>query len=103
MKLIKKLTEYIEEELESAEDYANCAVRYKEDNPMLAKMFYDLSVTELNSHVAALHDEVTRAINDYRNENGDVPENMKAVYDFIHEKHIEKSNKIRMIQMQYRG
>ena len=103
MKLIEKLSEYIEEELEDAEKYATCALKYKEDNPMLAKVFYDLSNTELNSHMVALHDEVVRAINDYKNTTGEPPEAMKAVYDYLHEKHIEKANKIKMMHMQYKG
>jgi len=103
MKLIEKLSEYIEEEIESADGYINCALKYKEDNPMLAKMFYDLSVTELGTHVTALHDEVVRAITEYRNQHGDVPQDMQAVYDYLHERHIDDANKIKLKQMQYKN
>lgn len=65
MKLIEKLSEYIEEEIEDANKYVDCALKWKEDNPMLAKSFYDLSVQELN-HMSILHEEVVKAINDYK-------------------------------------
>lgn len=102
MKLIEKLSEYIEEEIEDANKYVDCALKWKEDNPMLAKSFYDLSVQELN-HMSILHEEVVKAINDYKQANGDPPEKMQSVYDYLHERHTKDANNVRLKQMQFKN
>lgn len=102
MKIIKKLSEYIEEELEGAEDYAKCALKYKDEDMMMAKMFFDMSVDELR-HVNMIHEHVVRLINEYRAKGEVIPEAMQSVYDYLHEKHIEEANKIKMYQAQYKN
>lgn len=102
MKLIENLSERIEEEMEDAEMYIDCALKWKEDNPMLAKTFSDLSNDEMK-HMAMLHDEVVRAINEYKQTNGEPPEKMKAIYDYLHEKHTDNANRIKLKQMQYKN
>jgi len=100
--MIEKLSEMIEEEIEGAEEYAKCAVKHKEDNPTMASAFYNMSLDELK-HVSMLHDEVVKLINQYRSEQGEAPEAMQAVYDYLHEKHIEDVNEVKMLQAQYKG
>lgn len=102
MKLIKELTEMIEEELEGAETYIKCALKHKDVDSALAKTFYDISNEEMR-HVNLLHDEVTRIIEMHRKEHGEPPAPMMAVYEYLHERHIEKANAIKMYQSQYRG
>lgn len=92
----------ISDELDGAKYYAKCAVKHKEENPTLAKTFYDLSMDEMN-HVTLLHEEVVKIIEAYRKENGEPPTAMLAVYDYLHDKQIEKANEVRMYQAQYRG
>lgn len=102
MKIIKTITEMINEELEGAEEYAKQANKYKDERPALAKIFYDMSADEMK-HIDALHDEVVDIITAYRKEKGEPPAEMQAVYDWEHEKQIEKANKVKMYQTQYRG
>ena len=101
MKTIQKLVEYIDEELEGAEHYAECALKHKDDNPTLAKVFYDISNDEMR-HVSMLHDEVVKMIETHRREKGEPPAAMLAIWNYMHEKHVEKSNEIRVIQAQFR-
>lgn len=91
----------IEDELEGAEDYAKSAIKFKEDNPTLAKTFYEISNDEMR-HVNMLHGEVVEIIEAYRRDHGDPPEVMLAVYTYLHEKDIEKANRIKMYQHQYK-
>ena len=102
MKLIEKLSEMIDEEIEDAGKYAKCALKYKEENPALSKTFYDLSTDEMR-HMTLLHDEVARIIAQYRKEHGEPPTAMLAVYDYLHEKQIERAKEVKDYQAMYRG
>lgn len=102
MKLIEKLSEMIDEEIEDAGKHAKCALKYKEENPALSKTFYDLSTDEMR-HMTLLHDEVARIIAQYRKENGEPPTAMLAVYDYLHEKQIERAKEVKDYQAMYRG
>ena len=102
MKLIEKISEMIEEELEGACDYAKAAVKHKDDNPALAKTFYDIATQEL-SHVNLLHDQVVKLIEEHRRTVGEPPAAMQAVYDYLHEKQIERANKVKSYLSTYRG
>lgn len=102
MTIIKKICKMIEEELEGSCNYVKCALKYKEDYPGLAKTFYELSNDEME-HVSTLHSEVVKIIEAYRREHGEPPEAMMAVYDYLHEQQIEKANKVRMYQDQYKN
>lgn len=102
MKLIKELSEMIEEELDGACEYAKDALKYKDDHPALAKAFYDISLDEVK-HINMLHDETKKIIEAHRREHGEPPAPMMAVYEYLHDKHIDKLNHIKAYQMEYRA
>lgn len=100
MKVIKKISEQIEEELKDAQKYIRCAYHYKDEYPALADTYYDLSVGEMG-HVDALHDMVVKLINTYA-ETNPIPEGMQAVYDYLHEQQLKKARKIKAWQDEYK-
>lgn len=102
MKLIQKLSEMVDEEIGDAHKYAKCALEYKDTNPNLSKVFFDLSGAEMQ-HMTILHTEVTKLIEKYRQEKGEPPEGMKAVYDYLHRKQIDKAADVKTLQAMYRG
>ncbi len=97
MKIIKKLSKMISEEIEDADKYINCALKYKTEYPELAQVFYNLSQEEMK-HQGILHNEVVKMINEYRNTHGEPPEGMMAIYDYVHEQQIENARDVRSLQ-----
>ena len=97
MEIIKKLSKMIDEEIDDAEKYARCALKYKDDNPSLSRLFYTLSQEEMD-HMTRLHEQVVDLIRKYRDEKGEPPESMKAVYDYLHEQQIEKAAEVKNLQ-----
>ena len=102
MKTIKELTEMIEDEIEGGMHYAKLAVMHKTDNPVLAKTFFDISTDEMR-HVDLLHAEVVKLIEEHRKAHGEPPVAMMAVYEYLHEKHIEEAKEVKVYQNQYKG
>jgi hypothetical protein len=101
MKVIKLLEELIEEEIHDVKKYAKLAIEYKEDNPGLAQVFYNLSVQE-DTHQANLHSEVVKIIEEHRRMHGEPPASMMAVYEYVHKKHIDKLAEARTYQEMYK-
>jgi ferritin len=101
VKIIQILSEHIEEELDDAETYISEALKYKDEFPMVAKTFYELSLQEME-HMEMIHNDVKDLIEKHRREHGEPPAAMLAVYEYLHKKYIDKAAKIKVMQNQYR-
>lgn len=101
MKIIELLSDHIDEELDDACTYAKLALEYKESDPELAQLFYKLSTEEMN-HMDMLHKRAVVFIEKYKQMNGEAPAGMKAIYDFVHMKQIEKAEKVTNLQNMFR-
>ena len=97
MKVIKDLCINIEHELKSAEDYAKKAIQYKMDYPSTAQRYLNYSNNKMDT-MRGLHDEVVALINDYRKINGEPPEPMMAIYNYMHERFVEMAAAIKNLQ-----
>ena len=85
MKIIKCLSEKIEEEIGDADSYIELAIQWKDEQPSTADLFYELSLEEMK-HMDRLHGQVADLISEYREENGDPPAGMMAIYNYLHQK-----------------
>lgn len=102
MKIIKCLSEKIEDELHDAEEYIDLAMKWKSEEPDTAELFYTLSTEEMG-HVDKLHQEVTELIEEYRREKGEPPKDMMVLYEYLHEKHIGTATQIKIKQGMYKA
>ena len=94
MKVIAKIIDMIQDELDGAEEYALSAMKWKKDYPKLSEKLHELASVEMQ-HSRILHDEVTRLIDSYRAEHGEPPSDMLAIYNYEHEKSIKKAAEIK--------
>lgn len=100
MKIIKCLSENIEETLDTAEENIKKAILYKEEYPIAARAFYNQSVILMDS-IKGQHDVVVSLIEGYKKEKGEPPAPMMAVYNYMHERHINKAAAIKALQDMY--
>lgn len=101
MKIIKELSNDIENSLDAAEIYAKKALMYKEEYKGIADNYYNLSL-ECIDQIKGLHSQVVEIINTYRKEHGDPPAGMKVLYDYLHERFIEKEAAVKQLQSLYK-
>ena len=99
MKAIKELMKKIEDELDDSEGYAKDALKYGAEDAELRQLYAMLSHEEMK-HKDMLHAQAVRLIEKYKMEHGAAPAEMRAVYDYLHERFIEKAHKIAMLQEQ---
>jgi hypothetical protein len=102
MKLIKDLEELIEDEIHDVKKYAKMSCELKSEHPQLAQALYTISTQE-DAHQQIIHAEVVKLIEAYKREHGEPPAPMAAVYQYLHERHVEKLAEAKRFQEMYRN
>jgi len=102
MKIISCLSDKIEEEIRDADEYIELAMKYRDEDQDVAELFYQLSTEELG-HMERLHAEVVDQIREYREENGEPPKGMLALYNHLHEKHMADAMRVKVKQGLYKA
>ena len=102
MKIIRCLSEKIQEELADAEVYIDLATAWKDDDEETAELFYELSGEELG-HADKLHEQVKAEINEYKRTEGEPPEGMMELYDWMHKKNTTDAMRIKVKRAMFKG
>ena len=100
MTIIKCLSEKIEEELKDADAYIALAMKWKAKDKGAADLFYELSKEEM-THVDKLHGQVVAEIEEYKRTEGNPPEGMMELYNYLHEKHVAEAMSVKVKQGMY--
>ena len=101
MKIIKCIAEKIREEIHDAEEYMDLAIAWKEEEPDAAEIFNELAQEELG-HMEKLHELVTGMIDDYKEEHGEPPAGMMALYEYMHEQSKENAMRVKVKQAMFK-
>ncbi len=97
MLVIKDINKAIKSKIRTAKCEADMALRYRADYPEVAKVFNELSKSDLQD-IELLHSNVERLIMIYRQKNGEPPVAMQAIYDWVHQEMIEDVKEIKSLQ-----
>ena len=100
MKIIKCIAEKIQEEVKDANAYIDLAMEWKSEQPEAAAIFAQLSTEEIG-HADRLHGLVMSLIRKYRDENGEPPAGMMALWEYLHEKHMQDAMQVKVKQGMY--
>lgn len=101
MRIIKKLSEQIADEVEGALDYATEALTIKDEDPELSKFYAELSRTEYG-HMEKLHSHVMEKIREARDEYPDPPQWMLEKWDEQHRDMMAKAAKAKALIDMYK-
>lgn len=101
MQIIKDLASYIDEELGDSQKYVKKALCMKTTHPQLAQVFYQLSLEEMD-HMNRLHAEVEQLIKEEQRKGTEVPDGMMLAYEILHDRSIEWTKEIKLMQTMFR-
>lgn len=88
MKVIKCLVKSMYCELDTADKYYRNAIEYKDDQPTIAQTYIDIASQELQ-HCEKFHTAVVALISKQKSTGIEIPEAMKAIWEYEHTKIIE--------------
>lgn len=101
MKIIETLSDKISEEIHDARCYVKMALQYRDEYPELARTLYGISQEEMG-HMDRLHQAVTDMIKAYRKANGEPPEKMMVLYEYLHGQQIDRAAEVNAMQSMFR-
>ena len=102
MKIVAKLVEMIDDEIDGAREYAALAHEERAEHPRLADKLIDLATAEIG-HMKTLHAEVTKLIEEIKERDGEPPADMMAIYRYEHDKQVKRAAIVRQMINEYQN
>lgn len=97
MEILPCLLDQIYDEIGGTEEYATLALKYKDDDRLLADMYIDLSKQEY-THFQLLYAQFVKRFSSV----GELPQNMQSIYDWQVNKITKDAAKAKAIQDMYK-
>lgn len=101
MRKIAIIFDFIRDEIEGAEEYAETALEYKALDKPMADAAYTAAMQEL-SHVDMWHAQVVRMIKEHNATGKETPAGMMDVYQWQHKKQIDAVTRVKLMLEQYK-
>lgn len=101
MKHISMLLEQMDDELDGAREYAQCALHLKNEDRGLADVYVSLARTELD-HYQKLYYQVTHIMTNYRFEHGDLSPELQEFYDWQRTKTLNCMAEVKVLVNSYK-
>lgn len=101
MKRISTLLEQMDDELDGAREYAQCALHLKDEDKELADVYVSLARTELD-HYQKLYNQMTRVMTNYRSEHGDLSPELQEFYDWQRTKTMDCMAEVKVLVDSYK-
>lgn len=101
MRKIAMISDFIRDEIEGAEEYAETALEYKALDKAMADAAYTAAMQEL-AHVDMWHAQVVRMIKEHNAAGKETPDGMMDVYQWQHKKQIDAVTRIKLMLEQYK-
>lgn len=100
MDVIRMIQPWLEDEIDDGKKYAMAALQIREHHPDIAETLIQISNEEMG-HMSRLHAALAKLIEAYRDEKGDPPAPMLAVYDYLHKQQIAKAAEVKNLQAMF--
>lgn len=101
MRIIKKMADYMEDELDGCIEYAKDALEYQYTRAALSKNFYQMAQAEYG-HYQLLHESVVKLIEEIKQQGKNYPQKMLDKWESQHRKFIEKAEEAQMYLNMYK-
>lgn len=101
MRHISMLLEQMDDELDGAREYAQCALHLKDEDKELADVHASLARTELD-HYQKLYNQMTRIMTNYRSEHGDMSHELQEFYDWQRTKTMDCMAEVKVLVDSYK-
>lgn len=101
MKILKDLIEKSNDTFEEIEWYAEEAMRLKNEDKVLADTYIKISEMHIDIY-KMLHDRMVEVIDEYKKSGSEVPDAMKVIWDYEHEKLMKKFARLKYLVEDYK-
>lgn len=101
MKILKDLIEKSNDTFEEIEWYAEEAMRLKSEDKDLADTYIKISEMHIDIY-KMLHERMVEVIDEYKKGGVEVPEAMKTIWDYEHEKLMKKFARLKYLVEDYK-
>lgn len=101
MKIIAELVEFLEDELDAVEEYAEMAVKIKPQYREIADTLMNMAVTE-KPHLDMIHTYLVKLVEKQHKDNpGEVPQGMLDVWSWKHKKLMNRLAEVTIVIENY--
>lgn len=101
MKRISTRLEQMDDELDGAREYVQCALHLKDEDKELADVYASLARTELD-HYQKLYNQMTRVMTNCRSEHGDLSPELQEFYDWQRTKTLDCMAEVKVLVDSYK-